>query len=610
MGKETISRKTFAKGLTAGVVVAASLGILSVGEYTIGGGSSSNENSPASAQPEVAVSAAITEAAEKTESPVSAEGSYTPGTYTASSAGISSDITVTATFDESGITALEADVSGETAGIGAEIGDEMIEKVLSSQSADVDGIAGATITSNAFKAAVADCIAQASGDVSEAANETATETVTEVKTEEETTVTNETEAENTATEAVEEDTAETADTAVIEEETADEATTEAAETSVETADQEAAETAAVSVTPGTYTASAPGISSDVVVTATFDETGIVEITTDVLGETAGIGAEIGDTMIQRALDAQSSEIDGVAGATITSTAFRDALADCIAQAGFSSAAEAESETELSEAVEVPATATSDTVPAPDGPFVPGTYTATAKGLASDVVVNATFDENNIIAVGTYLGGESPDHGADIGADMAEKILAAQSAEVDGISGATSTSDAIKEALSDCIAQANGTKSAQAAVSYLEKATLYAVSKSPDGPFTAGMYTATAEGMAGDIIVTMTFDETRILDMDIDVSNEPAGYGGMIDNDLIDRILAEQSANVDGISGATITSDAIKEAVSDCIAQAGAEADQTVAIIGGADGPTSVFIAGKLTEEESESESEPITESEE
>lgn len=94
---------------------------------------------------------------------VAAGPPFTPGAYSASAKGIESDVTVTMTFEESGITDVQIDVSGETPGIGADIGDEMIQKILAAQSGNVDGKSGATITSNAVKAAAADCIAQAQG---------------------------------------------------------------------------------------------------------------------------------------------------------------------------------------------------------------------------------------------------------------------------------------------------------------------------------------------------------------------------------------------------------------------------------------------------------------
>lgn len=91
------------------------------------------------------------------------EAAYTPGTYSASAKGIASDVTVTMTFDETSITDVVIDVSGETAGIGAEIGTDMANAILTAQGCDVDAVSGATVTSDAIKAAAADCISQASG---------------------------------------------------------------------------------------------------------------------------------------------------------------------------------------------------------------------------------------------------------------------------------------------------------------------------------------------------------------------------------------------------------------------------------------------------------------
>ena len=94
----------------------------------------------------------------------------------------------------------------------------------------------------------------------------------------------------------------------------------------------AAEEAAGQYTPGTYSATARGMESEVSVTMTFDADAITDVKIDVSGETQGIGAAIGETMQQAILDAQGVEIDAVAGATTTSTAIRKAAAACVAQA--------------------------------------------------------------------------------------------------------------------------------------------------------------------------------------------------------------------------------------------------------------------------------------
>lgn len=93
--------------------------------------------------------------------------SYTPGTYTGEGTGISSTVTVTITFDETSMTSVEVDASGETASIGGAAADTLAEQVLEAQSSDIDGVAGATYTSNAVRTAVDSCIEQAGGTVTE-----------------------------------------------------------------------------------------------------------------------------------------------------------------------------------------------------------------------------------------------------------------------------------------------------------------------------------------------------------------------------------------------------------------------------------------------------------
>ncbi|MDE6590225.1 MAG: FAD-dependent oxidoreductase, partial [Oscillospiraceae bacterium] len=88
-------------------------------------------------------------------------------------------------------------------------------------------------------------------------------------------------------------------------------------------------------------------------------------------------------------------------------------------------------------------------------YTPGTYTASARGIASDVTVTMTFDEHSITDMQIDVSGETPDIGGKIGDEMRNKILGAQSCDVDGVSSATVTADAIKAAAADCISQASG-----------------------------------------------------------------------------------------------------------------------------------------------------------
>ena len=66
---------------------------------------------------------------------------------------------------------------------------------------------------------------------------------------------------------------------------------------------------------------------------------------------------------------------------------------------------------------------------------------------------------------------------------------------------------------------------------------------------------------------MTFNADTITDVQIDVANETKGYGADIADEMVKKILDAQSSEVDGHSGATITSGAIKKAAESCINQA-------------------------------------------
>ena len=478
MQRENMSRSTFVKGIAATCIAACSLGALSSGEYSTKSGDS----------------------------------------YTASAAGIESDVSVTVTVDKSGtIKDVSVDVSGETPGVGADIGDEITQQILDAQSADIDGIAGATITSNAVKTALADALSQAGID-------SGLESTTP--------------AQGNA--------AETAGA---------ESTTEAAESTTEAAAAEGtAETAAAaagSYTPGTYTASAKGMDGDVPVTITIGDDGtITGVQVDVSGETAGIGAEIGDEVTKQILDAQSAEIDGVAGATVTSTAVKTAVADALAQASGAAAesateaaatsqtetAAAESATEAAAASQTEAAAAESTTKS-----AAETETAATKPAAE---TEAQTETAPIYSYGKFTGTSGD-------ASVTVTVKDGKLVSIEGLPEDTSKVTADVKA---------------AARAALEKAGMDTVLYIP------GTYTASAKGMDSDVTVTVTVDENKITDADIDVSGETQGIGATIGDTVRLQILSAQSDDIEGVSGATVSSAAVKKALADALDQASIAAD--------------------------------------
>ena len=173
---------------------------------------------------------------------------------------------------------------------------------------------------------------------------------------------------------------------------------------------------------GTYTASAEGFQSDVTVTATFDKGVITDVVLDVSGETAGFGADAGDTLAENIKAAGNDQFDGVSGVTYTSDAARAAMTAILAQASANAGGGA------------------------------ATYTATAEGFQSDVTLTVTFDGDTITDVVLDVSGETAGFGADAGDTLVENIKATNGVDFDGKSGATITSEAVKTAMADILAQ--------------------------------------------------------------------------------------------------------------------------------------------------------------
>lgn len=93
-----------------------------------------------------------------------AEG-MTPGTYEAAAQGFHGDVKLSVTVDAEKITAIDILEHSETEGIGAAALPKLVEVVLANQTIGVDSVAGATVTSEAFKAAMTDALTQAGADM-------------------------------------------------------------------------------------------------------------------------------------------------------------------------------------------------------------------------------------------------------------------------------------------------------------------------------------------------------------------------------------------------------------------------------------------------------------
>ena len=187
-------------------------------------------------------------------------------------------------------------------------------------------------------------------------------------------------------------------------------------------------------TPGTYTGTATGHEPGVSVTVTVDETAITDVQVDVSGETAGIGAAQGDALQAAILAAQGADFDAITGATETSNGVKLALTEAL------NAAQGITEVEKT-------------------PVADGTWSGTAPsfGLVSQMTCDVTFADGAITDItvtseSDSLTGEWFASARDL---LIPRILEAQSLDVDAITGATTSSNGIKNCVAAAINAAGG-----------------------------------------------------------------------------------------------------------------------------------------------------------
>lgn len=194
-----------------------------------------------------------------------------------------------------------------------------------------------------------------------------------------------------------------------------------------------------------------------------------------------------------------------------------------------------------------------------GSYTPGSYTASADGFGGPVDVTVEIGEKGGISNLTVTGeSETPDVGGAAIPLLKQAILAKQDADVDAVTGATFTSDAVKLAAAEALAQAGG-------------AEVDSGPKAPEGDlFIPGTYTETATGFGGPVDVTITVSEDKIEEVKIEGDQETENIGSFAVDMLDDRIMEAQSPNIDALTGATVTSNAILGAAKKAMRDAGAD----------------------------------------
>lgn len=418
------------------------------------------------------------------QQPQTTAGSTEGTSFETKAAGFGGDVVVSTVIGEDGsISGVSiVDCSTETDTIGQVAAPEIAKAIVEAQSLDVDSVAGATVTSDAVKGAVEAALTEAGLDVAVFKTGTDESTSDEVKTEdgeaaeEITEAVSETEEEEPETESRDGEEASEAVGEVTEKDSQAESETD--EVSSETVSESSEKTSETSgeapsdaaVPAGEYEASAPGYGGDVKVGIIMNADGSIGAVKilDMSSETPDIGQAAAPEVAKQIVLAQSADVDGVSGATVTSNAVIEAAALVFTGSGSpvegaEKAALEETDEETGDAPEETAEETTEAAESESAAMpsdeaaeitVPaGEYEASAPGYGGDVKAGVTIAADGSIAAVKILdmSGETPDVGQAAALEMATAIVKQQSVEVDGVSGATVTSNAVIDAVAMVLA---------------------------------------------------------------------------------------------------------------------------------------------------------------
>jgi len=190
-------------------------------------------------------------------------------------------------------------------------------------------------------------------------------------------------------------------------------------------------------------------------------------------------------------------------------------------------------------------------------YTPGTYTASSKGFGGDVTVEVTVDGNKISKILVAGDKETENIGSKAIEELPNKMVEANSSEVDSITGATITSNAIKTAVNAALAEASGEE------------IINDESIMKDGTYNSTVKSYQGKGSTIDTLtVEVIVKDNAITEVSTPEFGDTEAIGGMAFDMLRETVKKDQSLDLDVISGATVSSQAFITALSECVEKAG------------------------------------------
>ena len=223
----------------------------------------------------------------------------------------------------------------------------------------------------------------------------------------------------------------------------------------------------------------------------------------------------------------------------------------------------------------------------------GVYNGSASGYGGEIRVKVTVSNGKISDIKVESHSETPEY-YDRCSGIIPNIISSQSTNVDGVSGATFTSNGIKAAVADALKSAGASSASNSSNSNTNKvkSTESKNNQSADkeeikklkkqikelqdaadvkDKLKDGKYQGNGTGFKGNVKAEVEVSGGKISSINILENVDDAPYFDKA-KALIPSIISKQSLKVDSISGATYSSNGIKSAVRDALKKAGSSQD--------------------------------------
>ena len=252
-------------------------------------------------------------------------------------------------------------------------------------------------------------------------------------------------------------------------------------------------------------------------------------------ETAGLGDTGAQAVIDSIIAEQKTDVDVSSGATFSSNGVMEAVKNAL-DGGTSGAEEAEETEEVDfGAIE----------------FVDGVYEGVGEGFGGDIKVEVEVKDGKLVRVDILEHGETDGISDPAIEGVPAAMVEKQTVGVDTVSGATYSSEGIKEAVANALLSAN---------SGSEETTTAAVE------FVDGVYEGVGEGFGGDIKVEVEVKDTKLVRVDVLEHGETAGISDPAIEGVPAAMVEKQTVEVDTVSGATYSSEGIIGAVKNALSK--------------------------------------------